>query len=117
MLISLQIAQEHPIDGTGFSMSAAILMAWLSGGTVVGGVIASIICRKKIELGLIPLGAIGFTIGCIFLSFFAPGSLPSNIGFGITGAFAAAYLVPLNLLTSRTTAIPPTAARSSPRAT
>ena len=36
MLISLQIAQEHPIDGTGFSMSAAILMAWLSGGTVVG---------------------------------------------------------------------------------
>ena len=76
MLISLQIAQEHPIDGTGFSMSAAILMAWLSGGTVVGGVIASIICRKKIELGLIPLGAIGFTIGCIFLSFFAPGSLP-----------------------------------------
>lgn len=87
MLISLQIAQEHPIDGTGFSMSAAILMAWLSGGTVVGGVIASIICRKKIELGLIPLGAIGFTIGCIFLSFFAPGSLPSNIGFGITGAF------------------------------
>ena len=42
-----QIAQEHPIDGTGFSMSAAILMAWLSGGTVVGGVIASIICRKK----------------------------------------------------------------------
>lgn len=96
MLISLQIAQEHPIDGTGFSMSAAILMAWLSGGTVVGGVIASIICRKKIELGLIPLGAIGFTIGCIFMSFFAPGSLPSNIGFGITGAFAAAYLVPLN---------------------
>lgn len=30
------------------------------------------------------------------MSFFAPGSLPSNIGFGITGAFAAAYLVPLN---------------------
>nr|WP_270589287.1 hypothetical protein [Akkermansia muciniphila] len=45
----------------------------------------SIICRKKIELGLIPLGAIGFTIGCMFMSFFAPGSLPSNIGFGITG--------------------------------
>lgn len=96
MLISLQIAQEHPIGDAGFSMSAAILMAWLSGGTVVGGVIASIICRKKIELGLIPLGAIGFTVGCIAMSFFPPGSLASNIGFGITGAFAAAYLVPLN---------------------
>ena len=96
MLISLQIAQEHPIGDAGFSMSAAILMAWLSGGTVVGGVIASVICRKKIELGLIPLGAIGFTVGCIAMSFFAPGSLASNIGFGITGAFAAAYLVPLN---------------------
>lgn len=54
MLISLQIAQEHPIDGTGFSMSAAILMAWLSGGTVVGGVIASIICRKRLNWGSSP---------------------------------------------------------------
>lgn len=96
MLISIQIAQECPLDGTDFSMSAAILMTWLCGGTFLGGVIASIICRRKIELGLIPLGAIGFTVGCIAMSFFPPGSLASNIGFGVTGAFAAAYLVPLN---------------------
>lgn len=97
VLITLQIAQEnsHGNDDE-FSLIAAILMAWLCGGTVVGGGIASMICRKKIELGLIPLGAIGFTAGCVAMSFFEPGSLASNIGFGVTGAFAAAYLVPLN---------------------
>ena len=78
MLISLQIAQEHPIGDAGFSMSAAILMAWLSGGTVVGGVIASIICRKRNRAGTDPLGAIGFTVGCIAMSFFPPALSPAT---------------------------------------
>ncbi len=95
-LITIQTAHEHPVDGQQFSMSAAILAMWLSGGTVVGGFIASRICLKKIELGLIPLGATGFTLGCIWMGLFTPGTLPSNIGLAVTGAFAAAYLVPLN---------------------
>lgn len=52
----------------------------------------------------------------MFMSFFAPGSLPSNIGFGITGAFAAAYLVPLNAHL-QDNCDPPTAALQSPPAT
>lgn len=96
ILITIQIAKDATNGDVGFGWVAAILMAWLSGGVIVGGVIASIICRKKIELGLIPLGAIGLTIGCIFTACFEPMSLWSNLGFSITGAFASAYLVPLN---------------------
>lgn len=96
ILITIQIAKDVTSGDVGFGWVAAILMAWLSGGVIVGGVIASIICHKKIELGLIPLGAIGLTAGCIFTSFFEPMTLGSNLGFSITGAFASAYLVPLN---------------------
>ena len=96
ILITIQIAKENTHGGAGLGMEAAMLMIWLNIGVIIGGVSASIICRKKIELGLIPLGAIGVTLGCIFLSIFPPQTLWSNIGFSITGAFAAAYLVPLN---------------------
>ncbi len=96
ILMSLQIAQEMPMDDAGFSMTAAILMAWLSGGTIIGFAIASLICRGKIELGLIPLGATGTALGCIVMAFLEPGSLASNIGLAVIGAFAATYLVPLN---------------------
>lgn len=96
MLIIIQIAKNNTHGGEGLGMEAAILMIWLNIGVIIGGVSASIICHKKIELGLIPLGAIGVTFGCIFLSCFPPQTLWSNIGFSITGAFAAAYLVPLN---------------------
>ncbi|MEG0333978.1 MAG: MFS transporter [Akkermansia sp.] len=97
MLITIQVAKDSTNGGGGgFGMAAAWLMIWLSGGVIIGGLAASIICRKKNELGLIPLGALGVTFGCVFLSCFEPQSLCSNIGFSITGAFAAAYLVPLN---------------------
>ncbi len=96
ILITIQIAKDVTNGGVGFGWVAAMLMAWLSGGVIVGGIIASIICRKKIELGLIPLGAIGLTLGCIFTACFEPMTLWSNLGFSITGAFASAYLVPLN---------------------
>lgn len=96
ILITIQIAKAATSGGVGFGMSGAILMAWLSGGVILGGVSASILCRRNIELGLIPLGAIGMTISCICLTIFAPLTLANNISFFVTGAFAAAYLVPLN---------------------
>ena len=96
ILITIQIAKEVTNGDAGFGWVAAVLMAWLSGGVIIGGGIASIICLRKIELGLIPLGAIGMTLGCIFTACFEPMSIWSNMGFSIVGAFAAAYLVPLN---------------------
>lgn len=97
-LILIQIAKsvneaDPSID---FSMQCGILMAWLGGGVVVGGVIASQLCKGKNELGLIPFGAIGITICTLMLVILDVDTVASHVFLALTGAFGAAYLVPLN---------------------
>ena len=97
-LILIQIAkglQAH--DPTmDFSLQCGILMAWMTGGIVAGGAVASQLCKGKNELGLIPFGAIGITVSALLLSILEPNTLASNIMLSCIGAFGAAYLVPLN---------------------
>ncbi len=97
-LILIQIAKEMAAadPSIDFSMQCGILMAWLGGGVVLGGAVASLLCRGKNELGLIPFGAIGITISTFMLTMLEVDSLASNIFLTLTGAFGAAYLVPLN---------------------
>ncbi|MBQ8900165.1 MAG: MFS transporter [Akkermansia sp.] len=97
-LILIQIAKEMSASDptVDFSMQCGILMAWLGGGVVLGGGVASLLCRGKNELGLIPFGAIGITISTFMLTILEVDSLASNIFLTLTGAFGAAYMVPLN---------------------
>ena len=97
-LILIQIAKDLQIaDPTvDFSMQSGILMAWLGGGVITGGIIASLLCRGKNELGLIPLGALGITLCTMLLTIFDVNTYTSNTLLALTGAFGAAYLVPLN---------------------
>ncbi len=97
-LIIIQIAKDLQVQDPSidFSLQCGILMAWLTGGVVTGGVTASILCKGKNELGLIPVASIGITICTLMLSIFDANTLPSNIMLALTGAFGAAYLVPLN---------------------
>ncbi len=93
-LILIQIAKSSP--SVDFSLQCGILMAWLTGGVVFGGVIASQLCKGKNELGLIPFGAIGITVCTLLLVIFDVNTYTSNTLLALTGAFGAAYLVPLN---------------------
>lgn len=107
-LITIQIAKDITGGGEGMGTINGILTIWMSGGVIIGGLVGSLLCRGKIELGLIPLGAIGITLGCLFMAFFDPiellnhnqffanKSLPIYIGFALIGGFAAIYLIPLN---------------------
>lgn len=97
-LILIQIAKDMQISHpeVDFSLQCGILMAWLGGGVVVGGCIASQLCKGKNELGLIPLGAIGVTLCTLMLSLLGVETIESHVFLACTGAFGAAYLVPLN---------------------
>lgn len=97
-LILIQIAKDMQTANpeVDFSMQCGILMAWLGGGVVLGGGIASKLCKGKNELGLIPLGAIGITICTFILTVLDADTLASHVFLSLTGAFGAAYLVPLN---------------------
>jgi len=96
-LIVIQIAKTmYPLDTAAFSMQCGILMAWLGGGVVIGGAVASCLCRGKTELGLIPFGAIGITISTFMLTILEASSPYNHPFLLLTGAFGAMYLVPLN---------------------
>lgn len=96
LLITLQIAQETTAEVDNYALLAAELMAWLSGGVVVGGVLVSLICRHKVELGTIPMGAFGMMASCILLACFEPNSLPFLVLLSATGISGAFFYMPLN---------------------
>lgn len=97
-LILIQIAKDLQTadPNVDFSMQSGILMAWLGGGVITGGIIASLLCRGKNELGLIPLGALGITICTFLLTIFDVNTYISNSLLALTGAFGAMFMSPLN---------------------
>ena len=106
MLIALQMASEaHPVHSSadfmevlGQQKDSALLMAWISGGSILGGVLASVVCAKKIRAWVANAGGIGMTIGCILLAFVPYGTTLFFLSLSFTGFMAAGYLVPLNAL-------------------
>ena len=52
MLMTIQMAKEISGGSDDFSSVGAVLMAWMSGGTVLGGILASLICRRHIRMNV-----------------------------------------------------------------
>lgn len=106
MLIALQMAAEaHPVQRSsdfmqvlGQQKDSALLMAWISGGSILGGVLASVICARRIRTELATVGGVGMTLGCLLLAIVPYGTPVFYISLSLTGFMAAGYLVPLNAL-------------------
>ncbi len=106
MLIALQMAEEaQPLEeGANFmrvlgqQKDSALLIAWISGGSILGGIAASLICAKRIRTWVASAGGVGMTLGCALLAFLPYGSLAFYATLSGTGFMAAGYLVPLNAL-------------------
>lgn len=106
MLIVLQMAAEaHPVQSQadflqvlGQQKDSALLFAWLSGGSISGGLCASIICARRICTWVATVGGIGMTLGCIALALLPYGTAFFFAALAFTGFCAAGYLVPLNAL-------------------
>ncbi len=106
MLIALQMAAEaQPLEAgadfmrvLGQQKDSALLIAWISGGSIVGGIIASLICAKRIRSWVATAGGIGMTLGCALLAFLPYGTPLFYATLSFTGFTAAGYLVPLNAL-------------------
>ncbi len=106
MLIALQMAEEaQPLEeGANFmrvlgqQKDSALLIAWISGGSIAGGIAASLICAKSIRTWVATAGGIGMTAGCALLAFLPYGHPAFYATLSCTGFMAAGYLVPLNAL-------------------
>lgn len=106
MLVALQMAEDaQPLeDGADFmrvlgqQRDSALLIAWISGGSILGGIIASVICARRIRTWIAAAGGIGMTLGCAALSLAPYGTWIFLASLAFTGFMAAGYLVPLNAL-------------------
>lgn len=106
MLIALQMAADaHPMGSVndfmqvlGQQKDSALLIAWISGGSILGGVLASVICAGRIRTWVATAGGVGMTVGCLMLALVPYGTPLFFATLSLTGFMAAGYLVPLNAL-------------------
>ena len=83
-------------NDSNFAFDSAMLMAAASLGIIMGGAIASFICRRGIELGLIPIGGLLMVVGSLTIAVTPGESEWLKLWFVIAGAGGALLLVPLN---------------------
>ena len=95
-LAAIQIGKETTGGGLGFGTDIAWLMFAASGGIAGGGLISSIICRKNIQLGLVPIGGFMMAFGSIALAMTCIESSWIRLWIAVAGAGGATLLVPLN---------------------
>lgn len=96
LLMVIQMAKEVSGAGSGFGLVGAELMAWMSGGTVLGGVLASVLCKRHIRINLSWLGGWMMAVSCIVMACLQINTLPFYMALGLAGVSAAFFLVPLN---------------------
>ncbi len=96
MLITIQMAKELSHGGDDFSVIGAIFFAWMMGGTVLGGVLASLISKHGIKLNLSVLGGALMTLSCLAMALIPINSTAFNLMLMVAGISASLLLVPLN---------------------
>ena len=94
-LLLIQIAQERKGSFAGMGVETALLWLPVVVGIVFGSIAASLICARRNELGLIPVGGLMMTMGMLALAF-VPAGWQANALLGLSGCGAAIFLVPLN---------------------
>ena len=95
-LAAIGIAKKITGGGEQFAAESAWMMLAASIGIVLGGAVASIVCKRKIELGLVPVGGILMVLGTLAMAFAALDSCWMKVWFVVGGAGSALILVPLN---------------------
>lgn len=96
-LIVVTLAKElnpDPTHGAG-PEQLGDLAAVLGVGVVFGSLIAGAICKRRIEMGMIPIAGLGMMSGLLWAGLAVPGSTSMYAGLIFTGAAGGCFMVPL----------------------
>ena len=93
---SLGVAKELTSGTTGFGTAASKFMIANSLGMVGGFAVASVLMRRRIELGWVPLAGIAMTVGTLLLAIPDPSGHTFLLLLVFTAFSAAVFLAPLN---------------------
>jgi acyl-[acyl-carrier-protein]-phospholipid O-acyltransferase / long-chain-fatty-acid--[acyl-carrier-protein] ligase len=93
---SLGVAKELTSGTTGFGTAASKFMIANSLGMASGFGVASVLMRRRIELGWVPLAGIAMTVGTLLLAIPDPSGHAFLLLLAFTAFSAAVFLAPLN---------------------
>lgn len=93
-LLLVQIAQERKGSLAGMGVETALLWVPVVVGIVIGSLLASWICGRRNELGLVVIGGALMALGTALLAF-VPSGFGSDLLLGLAGCGGALFLVPL----------------------
>ena len=86
---------NHPIVNIE-NFYIALLGTFMAFGIGSGGAMAGFLSGDKVELGLMPIGALGIGVGSLYLSYSAPDYFHCISALMIVGFFCGFFMVPLN---------------------
>lgn len=95
-LAAISIAERNTVGGKDFAAQSSTLMLAASLGIIVGGLIASLLCRRSLRMELIPLGGLGMLLGCVGLACVPGDSVIFKSFLLLAGMGGALFLVPIN---------------------
>ena len=94
-LIIVQVAGEATGGLGGMGKATSVMVACASGGVAAGAMLASLIGRRRTELGLIPAGGLLMAASCAVVAVLPPGGPAFHAGLGFVGLSSALFFVPL----------------------
>lgn len=95
-LWSITVAKELTGGGSGFGSMASRFMIAASLGMAGGFGVASLLMKRRIELGWVPVAGIAMTASTLLLAVPHPAGTPFLVLLALTAFFAAIFLTPLN---------------------
>src|SRR5690606_19580667 len=62
----------------------------------IGSLTAAVVSRRRIELGLVPIGSLAMMVSLLCIAFSEPGSVAFTISIGGLGLASGLFVVPIN---------------------
>lgn len=86
----------YPGDDAKATFEVSLMSGIVGIGVMLGGAIGGFICRKKIELGVVPLAGLGIAVALIAGWLLPLGSTGLYLALGMVGLCGGIFLVPLS---------------------
>lgn len=85
----------YPNDSAAASETRSLMALTLGIGVVLGSLVASVVCKRRIEMGLVPIAGFVIAASLIWAWIIPQGSSFIYLAMAITGMGGGAYMVPL----------------------
>ncbi|MBV9463943.1 MAG: MFS transporter, partial [Verrucomicrobiae bacterium] len=95
-LLVIQLGRDLHPDRLGAASEAGVFLLLLGIGVASGSLAAAALCRRRIELGLVPIGGLGITLSLLWLGGCPIESDAFKAGLVVLGFAAGCFNVPLN---------------------